>query len=299
MKAPLVAIVMLTCNQKQVTIDCLKSFENCSYTNLEIILVDNGSEDGVQDEVNKQFPHVTVLRNETNLGAAGGRNTGIDYVLQQLDFTFILFMDNDIVVMPDFLDKLVQGIAQCGNPDVEIASPMLYQMGAGKIIDCAGGAKLNFYTGSSQTRGHGEVDTGQYNDEKFPKCVPTTAVLMHRRALERAGCFDVIFDPYGYEDMDMVLRANPGIAPFLFVPEAVVYHLGSKTGFTGYTVEWTRVKGKNMREFFGRHASSFQWFCFNCLLPFLGLKAIVRELKRGNAKAVFSLAKGFFGAAGQ
>jgi len=292
MDSPLVAIVILTCNQKQVTLDCLNSFTDCPYPNKQILLVDNGSDDGVKDAVNLQFPNVIVLRNEKNLGASGGRNTGIKYARKNLDFTYIMFMDNDIVVQPDFLSKLVYGLESCEDPTVEIASPLLYQMGTEKLIDCAGGAKLNFYTGSTQTRGHGEQDTGQYDADHFPACVPTT-VLMHRNALDCAGKFDVSFDPYGYEDLDMVLRANPERNPFLFVPDAVVHHLGSKTGFSGYTAEYTRMKGQNMKRFLKRHATSFQWFCFNLLLPVLSVKTIARELRRGNVKAVFSLAKGF------
>jgi GT2 family glycosyltransferase len=293
MPAPLVAIIILTCNQKQVTLNCLESLSACTYENKQIILIDNGSEDGVNAEVNQKYPHVTVLRNEVNLGAAGGRNTGIEYALHHLDFTYIMFMDNDIVVMPDFLNKLTEGLESCEDPTVEIASPLLYQMGTEKIIDCAGGAKLNFFTGSTQTRGHGEFNAGQYDNERFPKSVPTTTVLMNRKALVRAGSFDVSFDPYGYEDIDMVLRANPDNGPFLFVPDAVVYHLGSKTGFSGYTADYTCMKGQNMRRFFKRHASSFQWLCFNLLLPFLSMKTIVRELKRGNVKALFGLIKGY------
>lgn len=296
MSSPLVAVVILTCNQKKLTLDCLDSLLKRQYEHKQIILVDNGSEDGVQDEAFQKFPHVIVLRNEENIGAAGGRNTAIEYALQYLAFTYILFMDNDIVVMPDFLNKLVDGLESCEDPSVEIASPLLYQLGTDKIIDSAGGPKLNFYTGSTQTRGHGEVDAGQYKNERFPNCVPTTTVLMHRKALERAGRFDVSFDPYGYEDIDMVLRANPAMAPFLFVPDAVVYHLGSKTGFSGYTADYTCMKGKNMRMFFKRHSTAFQWFCFNLFLPFLSVKTIVRELRRGNVKAILGLVKGFLSA---
>lgn len=293
MSAPFVAVVMLTCNQKKVTLTCLASLFQCSYEHKHIILVDNGSEDGVQAEVHEKYPQVIVLRNDQNIGAAGGRNTGIDYALQQLDFTYILFIDNDTVVRSDFLSKLVDGLASCDLPSVEIASPILYQMGTAKIIDCAGGARLNFYTGSTQTRGHGEIDVGQYDNERFPNCVPTTAVLMHRQALEKAGHFDVSFDPYGYEDIDMVLRANPNRTPYLFVPDAIVYHLGSKTGFAGYTADYAQMKGKNMRMFFKRHATTFQWLCFNLLLPFLSIKTIIRELSRGNVKTIVGLAKGF------
>jgi GT2 family glycosyltransferase len=296
--SPAVVIVILTWNQKKVTLDLLNSFVGCQYGNKQIILVDNGSEDGVQDEVIRNFPDVIVLRNEKNLGAAGGRNTGIEFALKHLDFQYIMFMDNDIVITPDFMDKLVDSLESCEDKSVEIASPLVYQMGTDRIIDIAGGAKLNFYTGSTQTRGYGEVDQGQYTNERFPDAVPTTVTLiMHRRALERAGRFDVSFDPYGYEDLDMVLRANPARSPFLFVPEAVVYHLGSKTGFSGYTAVYARIKGQNMRRFFKRHSTLFQWFCFNLLLPFLSVKTIVRELRRGNARAIVALAKGFLGRA--
>jgi hypothetical protein len=293
MESPLVAIVILTCNQTQVTLECLHSFRMCGYHNKQIILVDNGSEDDVTGLVKQQFAEVIVLRNEKNLGASGGRNCGIAYAMENLDFRYILFMDNDIVVQPDFLRKLVDGLASCRNPDVEIASPLLYRMGTEKIIDIAGGAQINFYTGTTQTRGHDEEDRGQYDGEAFSNCVPTTTVLMHRRALERAGGFDVSFDPYGYEDLDMVLRANPGRVPYLFVPGAVVHHRGSRTGFSGYTAAYTRLKGQNMRRFFRRHATSFQWLCFNLLLPYLGAKMIVRELRRGNVKTIVGLAKGF------
>jgi GT2 family glycosyltransferase len=294
MDSSFVAIVILTCNQKQVTLDCLNSFTECSYQNKKILLIDNGSDDGVEEAVNQQFPDVVVLRNEENCGAAGGRNTGIEYARQQLDFAYIMFIDNDIVVQPDFLTKLVDGLEACQDSSVEIASPLIYQLGKEKVIDSAGGAVVNYYTASTQTRGHDEVDTGQYNDNAFPEAVPSTAcVLLTRNAMKTAGKFDVSFDPYGYEDLDMVLRANPDRNPFLFVSAAVVHHLGSKTGFAGYTVEYTRMKGQNMRLFFKRHATSFQWLCFKLFLPFLGIKVIVRELKRGNVKAIFSLAKGF------
>jgi len=296
MSSPTVVIIILTCNQKKVTLDLLSSFVDCQYGNKQIILVDNGSEDRVQDEVTRIYPDVIVLRNEKNLGAAGGRNTGIEYALKHLNFQYIMFMDNDIVITPDFLVKLVDGLESCEDESVEIASPLLYQMGTNRIIDSAGGARLNFYTGSTRTRGYGEVDKGQYTNERFPNAVPTTVtILMHRCALERAGRFDVSFDPYGYEDLDMALRANPARNPFLFVPEAVVYHLGSKTGFSGYSAVYARLKGQNMRRFFKRHSTSFQWLCFNLFLPFLSLKTIVREIRRGNAGAIVALAKGFFG----
>jgi len=292
MNARPLVIVILSCNQTEITLECLRSLEECSYTDKQIILVDNGSDDDVEGVVRQRFADVIVLRNPENIGAAGGRNTGIEYAVKNADFRYILFMDNDIVVAPDFLSRLVDGLEACENPAVEIASPLLYQMGREDTIDSAGGVELNYFTGSSQRRGHGKENDGQYEKDELLHCVPTTAVLMHRRALERAGGYDVSFDPFGYEDIDMVLRANSEGVPFLFVPAAVGYHRGSKTGFSGYTAEYARVKGQNMRRFFKRYSTSFQWVCFNLLLPFLGIRTILRELRRGNVKVVANLAKG-------
>jgi len=289
---PLVVLIILSCNQKDITLQCLESLSACDYSNKQIVLVDNGSEDATVEAVHKAFPEVKCLRNKKNLGAAGGRNVGIDFANEHYEFEYVMFMDNDIVVTPPFLKKLVEGLVQNIDNGIEIASPKLYLMGSDNVIDCAGGAKVNFITGSTQTRGHGEVDIGQYDGESFPKCVPTT-VLMHRRALLRAQHFDISFDPYGYEDLDMVLRANLPGNPFLFVPESVVYHKGSRTGFSGYSANYAKVKAANLKRFLKRHSSFLQRISFYCLLPLLVVKPISRELRKGNFSSVIGLIKGF------
>ena len=294
-KRPLVAIVTLTCNQKEVTLQCLESLSACDYTNRKVVLVDNGSSDNVVAEVEKSFPDVTCLRSETNQGAAGGRNIGIDHAVQEIPFDYIMFIDNDTVVQPNFLDKLVDGLVQWRDKGVSIASSMIYSMGTEKEIDCAGGAMVNFYTGSTQTRGHGEIDSGQYSNESFPKAVPTTAIIMDRQTLEKGRHYDVAFDPYGFEDLDMVIRCQGGTGPFLFVPDSIVYHKGTKTGFTGYTGEYAQLKAKNMMLFLKRHATPWQWFCFNLVVPLLGIRTVLREIAKGNFGAVAGLVKGYFG----
>ncbi|HER63450.1 MAG TPA: glycosyltransferase family 2 protein [Desulfobacteraceae bacterium] len=293
---PLVAIIILTCNQKEVTLRCLESFARCTYGGKKIALVDNGSSDNVLDEVAARFPEVECLRNEHNLGAAAGRNTGIDFARLHWDFEYILFIDNDTTVTPPFLDELVSALQGYREQGVEIASPKVYVMGGDRVIDSAGGAMINYLTASTQSRGAGEIDQGQYDRDLFSGSVPTTVcVILHRKALDRADRFDVSFDPYGYEDLDMILRARGENGRFLFVPRSIIYHKGSRTGFGGYTGDYTSVKAKNMKRFFKRHSAPWQWVCFNMLLPFLGLRTLARELKKGNIGAVKGLIKGYLG----
>ena len=71
--------VVLTYDQCEDTLRALESLHQASYAPLTVVLVDNGSSDGTADVVAERYPNVHVLRHDTNLGAATGRNTGIEF----------------------------------------------------------------------------------------------------------------------------------------------------------------------------------------------------------------------------
>ena len=124
---PLVAIIVLTWNQRDLTLDCLASLAEMDYPadRLQIIVVDNGSSDGTAAAVRERFPHVTVLENGDNLGFAEGNNVGIRHALQG-PADYIMLLNNDTVVDR----RMLHGTASChgcSTPDVGIVGPkMLY-----------------------------------------------------------------------------------------------------------------------------------------------------------------------------
>jgi len=69
---PTVAIIILTWNQRDLTLDCLASLAELDYPadRLRIIVVDNGSVDGIAQAIRERYPSVTVLENGENLGFA-------------------------------------------------------------------------------------------------------------------------------------------------------------------------------------------------------------------------------------
>src|SRR5215472_14565229 len=75
--SPKVSIITLTWNSYEVTRDCLLTLKKLDYPNFEIIVVDNGSTDGSQEKLDRDFPEVRHLRNTTNLGFSGGNNVAI------------------------------------------------------------------------------------------------------------------------------------------------------------------------------------------------------------------------------
>jgi GT2 family glycosyltransferase len=291
-QVPTVVAVVLTLNQKADTLRCLRSFQAVAYPELEIVIVDNGSEDGTVEAVRTEFPNVRLVVRPENEGAAQGRNRGIDYANEHIAYDYLLFVDNDTEAAPNFLSLLVEDLEQY--PQVGFGSPKIYQMEGENVLDDAGGCDVNFYTGSTAKRGYGEVDRGQYDIPVDPRRIPAgPCVLVRRAVIDKCDGYDVAYDPFGLEDLDFTLRGRRHGFTFRFVPGAHIYHKGNRTGFTGYDARFAAVKGRNLRRFVRRHATPFQRFCFNALLPVLGVRTVLREAMRGNFAAPYHLIRAY------
>lgn len=290
---PQVGVVLLTLNQKEDTVRCIESLQRADYPDLYILLVDNGSTDGTAEVVAERFPSVEVVRSSKNLGEAGGRKLGARTILAQSKCEFILIMDNDTVVSPNFLAPLVAALRSY--PNVGLVSPMVHSLREKGVIDEAGGCKVNFITGSTQRRGAGELDQGQYDDPATAAGLVPGGVctLSRREVIEETGGFDELFNPYGFADLDYSLRVRAAGWTTRFVPESLIFHKGSKTGFGSYSPEYAAIKGRNMRRFLRRHSTTRQRVAFYLVLPFLALRTILREIRRGNWRAPFRLIAGF------
>ena len=74
---PKVSIIIVNFNQKQFTLNCLKSLKKITYPNYEVIVVDNNSQDESVEVIKKMFPKVRQVLNNNNSGYVGGNNAGI------------------------------------------------------------------------------------------------------------------------------------------------------------------------------------------------------------------------------
>jgi GT2 family glycosyltransferase len=107
--APLVRAVVVSYEGGDLTLQCLRSLVHTAWpvTRLEIVLVDNGSKDGVADKVERELPVVKVIRNSENLGFAGGCNVGFKDLG---DVQYIALVNNDATVEPGWLGPLVDAL---------------------------------------------------------------------------------------------------------------------------------------------------------------------------------------------
>ena len=75
---PLVSIIAINWNTTRLTCDFLVSIlQHNTYNNIEVIVVDNFSDEDPTAELKSIYPSVTVIRNQQNLGFSGGNNVGI------------------------------------------------------------------------------------------------------------------------------------------------------------------------------------------------------------------------------
>ncbi len=286
----LAVIIILNYNKKEDTLKCLNSVSKLGYPSLEIILVDNGSNDGSADAVKANYPDVHLIESRINAGASGGRNLGIKYADEYFNYDYLLFLDNDITIEADALSEMIKSF--CSDENIGIVSPKCYVMDSPRIIKYAGGIYINFFTGSISDYGGGIRDEGQFDHEKIiPAC--GGLCLVRKDLLDKVGHFDDKFNPYGWEDVDFSLRAGKLGYKILYNPKAVIYHKGGKIGRGRAIREYEYSKVKNFFYFFRKHANIFQLSIIYLILPFRFLLIACKEIYLGEFNIILSQVHGF------
>ena len=285
------AIVLLTWNQREQTRRCLNSLVEAGYELKRVVLWDNGSSDGTDELMFNDFPEVVYHHHPINQGVASGRNAAALLAIRSLSPTHILFLDNDMVVTPKFLESLCEPFAT--QPRLAQALAKIRFYNDPERLHSAGGQVVNFVLGINHSIGYGEIDKGQYDVRK--SCLPSGgATLVAVTVFLELDGFDSIFDPFGAEDLDFAYRARSADYHALYIPEAVVYHdyrpkMGS--GKTGESYVAERVR--HWMILLRRHASLSQQVGFCIGGAAVGLiKIALREMIKGNGAVLQGIPSG-------
>jgi len=214
------SVIVLNYNGRHFLEGCLASLEAQRFHDFEAWLVDNGSQDGSVEFVADRFPWVRVMTLGQNLGFCAGNNAAI----KQAKGDFIVLLNNDTVVEPEWLGALV-GAAQ-EDPRVGICASRILSLHRPDLIYAAGDCYS--IAGHAFRRGEGLSAAGRFEkaEEVFTACA--CAALYRRSMLDEIGLLDEDFFS-NCEDVDLGFRSRLGGYSCLYVPEAVVYHFGSGT----------------------------------------------------------------------
>lgn len=236
-----VAVVVLHFNGEKDTLECLQTLSNLSAEDcrLLIIVVDNGST-AASKAVISNF-QVRLIRNEENLGFAGGNNVGIKYALDWAA-DYILILNNDTLVDKNLIDELLK----VANSDekIGIVVPKIYfakgyefhkdrykNQNLGKVIWYAGGI-MDWENVIGKHRGVDEIDRGQYDKIGETDFATGCCMLVKKEVFETLGLFDKKYFLY-YEDSDLSVRAKKAGYKIMYVPKAIIWHKNAGSGGCG------------------------------------------------------------------
>jgi GT2 family glycosyltransferase len=285
-----IVTIILTYNQKDKTLVCLTTLLDGEDIPFQVLVWDNGSQDGTVAAVNEAFPSVLTHYSETNLGVAGGRNAAAQLAIHVFDATHLLFLDNDILVESAFVKALYepfQNDLQMGQTQAKLRF-----MHDRSLINDGGGARISFVFWRVKPVGFGEQDKGQY-DAASP-CISCGGAMMVRSdVFQQLDGFDPLFGPFGPEDLDFSLRLQKLGYKAMYIPKAVGYHQVSHTFGEGYSEEYARHKSRHWLLFMRRHANIWQKISFYIFgAPILAVQVFIREARRGNLGAIRGLVQG-------
>jgi GT2 family glycosyltransferase len=212
---PPVHVVVLNHNGLAFNEPCLRSLASSAYPALRILLVDNGSDDGSVEWVERNRPDVAVLRTGINGGWASGNNAGIRRVLGE-GAAYVWLLNNDTELEPDCLPLLVDAAAR--DPVVGLVSPRIRHFADRKDVWFEGGEI------SREALMVRHCDLPRFRGLTGPqRYVSGCAMLVRREVFERIGLIDDRFFMY-YEDADFCLRAAAAGFRAEVVPDAILYH---------------------------------------------------------------------------
>ncbi len=214
---PKVVVVVLNWNGWEDTVQCLRSLQAVTYPNMDVVVVDNGSGPADVAEIGRWTPRVTLIENHRNLGFSGGNNVAIRRALGDPRTDYVLVLNNDVLVEPDFLDHMIATAVQ---QDAGMVSPTVLSLSDRTSVDRLGIVISAALLGYDMKRWEG----------REPFCPSGCCALYHREllaAVELDGeYFDEDFFAYA-EDVDLGMRAVVRGFRGALAPQAVVYHKGS------------------------------------------------------------------------
>jgi GT2 family glycosyltransferase len=233
---PRVTVVIPNWNGERFLNFCLGSLRRQTFGDFEVFLIDNASADGSIELLRRDFPEVRATVFGENRGFSAAVNAGIS----ASDTELVALLNNDTEQDPGWLEALVR--AADGHPEAGFFASKLVDFRDRRLLDGAGDALR--LSGLPYRLGHGEVDRGQFDAPGYVFSACAAAALYRREMLDDVGLFDEDFVSY-CEDGDLSFRAQLAGYRCLYVPDAVVYHMGSASTGGKRSATATRLGTRN------------------------------------------------------
>ena len=210
-----VSVIVPVWNGRAMVEQLIGSLRDQTYPIAEIVIVDNGSEDGAPEAAERIGAR--VIRMGSNTGFSRAVNRGIEVCTTE----WLAIVNSDVTLTPRWLECLM---AAAGQPGIWFAAGKILDASRRELID--GTYDLLCRGGCAWRLGHGRPDGREFSNARDIWFAPGTASLFRAELFRQLGSFDEQFESY-LEDVDLGLRCACLNYPGRYVPAAVAYHAGS------------------------------------------------------------------------
>jgi hypothetical protein len=264
-----VSVIIVNRNTKKELYDCLKSiFEQSSNCSIEVIVVDNASQDDSQFMVKNEFPIITLIENSQNLGFARANNIGI----KAASGRYVALVNSDVVVLKDCIEKLISSMDE--NSDVGIAGPKI--LNADNSLQPSCGRFPSLWNNFCQAVGleivfpmssfFGDWTMKYWAHDSLRRVDVLNGCfwMVRRKALEEVGLLDERFFMYG-EDLDWCRRFHDAGWDVCFYPDAQAIHYGGASSATAPIRFYLEMQRADL-QYWEKHHGRLKQVCYGLII---------------------------------
>jgi GT2 family glycosyltransferase len=223
---PSVSVIVINYNGINDTRECLSSLILSTYSNFQILVIDNGSKNDQAIILQNEFKdsRIKILRSQENLGFAGGNNLGIE----QSQTDFVVLLNNDTTVEPMWLDELVK--VAITDDQIGALQPKLRSYKNKEYFEYAGAVggfidKLGYPYCRGRIGFALEKDEGQYDTNTEIFWASGSCIMLRKKILTEVGLLPTLFF-FHHEEIDLCWRIKNANYKIMSAPKSVVYHKG-------------------------------------------------------------------------
>lgn len=268
-----VAVVVPVHNRIEATKRFLTSFESVTYSSYRVFLIDDGCADSTTAWVSTHYPQVVILHGDGNLWWTGATNLGVQKALEE-KFDFILTINNDSVVSPDFLTHLVSTSVRYPST---IVGSCLCRLADPNTVWCTGGfvdwSRGLLFSLRQAGKTMSEVRQTPQNPLKV-QLLTGCSTLIPAQCFQDVGLYDERWFPQYHADSEFILRASARGYTAVVDLQSVVWN---DVDSTWRRRSWLEVLFSKRSPHFWRPILAIHFrYCRTLLIPFSVIRYYVQ-----------------------
>jgi len=241
---------------------------------MEVIVVDNASDNQEAEQISSRFPYVKVIKSDKNQGFAGGNNLGI-----RASKGKYLFLINNDTYFEDFnVQALIDRLDSA--PNIGIVCPKIKFAWPPQPIQFAGYTTLSNITIRNQAIGFGEEDHGQYETAHPTPYAHGAAMLIKREAIAKVGLMPECYFLY-YEELDWSMMFTRAGYQIWYDPKCTIFHKESQATGQNSPLRTYYITRNRLRLVKRNYQGVPKWLSYCYLIGIVGGRDILHYLLSG------------------